>query len=329
MALSTQQVDHYEALGVSMLATEDEIRRRYRFLALAFHPDRHQRNAEHHHLAEQQIKRINEAYRVLSDPHLRAAFDASRQPGLGGDPANPRAGASIYAQSLQDMARASQRLAQTEQELAKSRARLEEQERANADLSARLAEAEQVQIAERATCESERRMLLRQIEELTHTTNTAESALRIQFDQAERKIARLQQETERKTVLLDRLNAAKRAWEESSQSRFDSLNQRIARLRTELDTSSQELAVVVAGNQALQEQFAQEQRSARQTLQSYSGALNASETEAARLQIELDSITAVQRRGRTIMRLWQVAAIIGIANTVILLVIVLQWLRGG
>jgi hypothetical protein len=52
-------------------------------------------------------------------PHLRAAFDASRQPGLGGDPANPRAGASIYAQSLQDMARASQRLAQTEQELAK------------------------------------------------------------------------------------------------------------------------------------------------------------------------------------------------------------------
>lgn len=61
MATSTQQVDHYEVLGVSTLATEDEIRQRYRFLALAFHPDRHQRNSEHHHLAEQQIKRINEA----------------------------------------------------------------------------------------------------------------------------------------------------------------------------------------------------------------------------------------------------------------------------
>lgn len=329
MAVSIDQVDHYEVLGVSALATEDEIRRRYRFLALAFHPDRHQRNAEHHHLAEQQIKRINEAYRVLSDPHLRAAFDASRQLGLGGDPANLRAGASIYAQSLQDMARASQRLVQVEQELAKSRARLEKQERANTDLSARLVEVEQTHAAERATFETERKALLRQVEALTQTANAAEGTLRIQLDQAERKIERLQQEVERKTALLDRLNAAKTAWESSSQSRFDSLNQRLARLRDEVDARNQELAAAIAGNRALQEQFAQEQRSARQTLQSYSGALNASETEAARLQIELDSFTTAQRRSRTIMRLWQAAAIIGIANTVILLVIVLQWLRGG
>lgn len=326
MAASTQQVDHYEVLGVSAQATGDEIRRRYRFLALAFHPDRHQRNAEHHHLAEQQIKRINEAYRVLSDPHLRAAFDATRR--LGVDEAG-RPPASIYAQSLQDMARASQRLVQVEQELAKSQAHLEQQERTNAELSARLAKVEQAHAAERATFESERQTLLRQVEELTHTVQATESALRLQLDQAERKITRLQQEVERKAALLDRLNAAKTAWETSSQSQFDALNQRLARQREALEARSQELASALASNRALQEQLTQEQRNVRQMLQSYTDALNASEIEAARLQIELDSLTAGQQRSRTIVRLWQVAAVIGIANTVILLVIVLQWLRGG
>lgn len=326
MAVSTQQVDHYEVLGVSAQATEDEIRRRYRFLALAFHPDRHQRNAEHHHLAEQQIKRINEAYRVLSDPHLRAAFDATRR--LGVDEAG-RPPASIYAQALHDMARASQRLMQVEQELAKSRAHLEQQERTNAELSALLAKVEQVHAAERATLESERQTLLRQVEELTHTAQATESALRLQLDQAERKIARLQQEVERKAALLDRLNAAKTAWETSSQSQFDALNQRLARQREALEARSQELASALASNRALQEQLTQEQRNVRQMLQSYTDALNASEIEAARLQIELDSLTAGQQRSRAIVRLWQVAAVIGIANTVILLVVVLQWLRGG
>jgi len=326
MAASTQQVDHYEVLGVSAQATGDEIRRRYRFLALAFHPDRHQRNAEHHHLAEQQIKRINEAYRVLSDPHLRAAFDATRR--LRVDEAG-RPPASIYAQSLQDMARASQRLVQVEQELAKSQAHLEQQERTNAELSARLAKVEQAHAAERATFEIERQTLLRQVEELTHTVQATESALRLQLDQAERKITRLQQEVERKAALLDRLNAAKTAWETSSQSQFDALNQRLARQREALEARSQELASALASNRALQEQLTQEQRNVRQMLQSYTDALNASEIEAARLQIELDSLTAGQQRSRTIVRLWQVAAVIGIANTVILLVIVLQWLRGG
>lgn len=326
MAASTQQVDHYEVLGVSAQATEDEIRRRYRFLALAFHPDRHQRNAEHHHLAEQQIKRINEAYRVLSDPHLRAAFDATRR--LAGDEAG-RPPTSIFAQSLQDMARASQRLTQVEQELAKSRAHLEQQERTNAELSARLAKVQQAHAAERATLESERQTLLRQVEELTYAAQATESALRMQLDQAERKITRLQQEVERKTALLDRLNAAKTAWENSSQSQFDALNQRLTQQRETLEARSQELASALASNRALQEQLAQEQRNVRQMLQSYTDALNASEIEAARLQIELDGFTAGQQRSRTIVRLWQVAAVIGIANTVILLVIVLQWLRGG
>jgi len=326
MAASTQQADHYEVLGVSALASDDEIRRRYRFLALAFHPDRHQRNAEHHHLAEQQIKRINEAYRVLSDPQLRATFDAARKADVLGE---SRSSASIYAQSLQEMARASQRLTQVEQELARSRIRLEQQAHANAELSARLAEVEQVRTAERETFEAERAVFLRQVEAATQSTTTTANALQMQIDQAERKIERLQQEAVRKNALLDRLNNAKTAWESSSQSRIDSLNQRIERLRAELDAQNQKLAAALHANEGLQAQLSQEQRSAHHTQQSYASALNASETEAARLQIELDNFVNVQQRSRTSMRLWQVAAIIGIANTIILLVIVLQWLRGG
>jgi curved DNA-binding protein CbpA len=327
MATSTQQVDHYEVLGLSTLATEDEIRQRYRFLALAFHPDRHQRNSEHRHLAEQQIKRINEAYRVLSDAQLRAAFDASRS--LFGDAGSPRAAAAVYAQSLQEMARASQRLAQVEQELLKSRERLERQEQANATLRIQLAEMEQAHSAECTAFAQERRALQLQVEQLAQGARITGTNLQEKLDQAERKIERLEREAERKTALIDRLNQAKSAWEASSQSRIDLLNQRIERLRADVAARDRQVAAAATAGDRLSEQAAQEQRSARQTLQSYTTALSASETEAARLQIELDASTVSQRRIGASIRLWQIAAIIGIANTLILLVIVVQWLRGG
>ncbi|MFZ1768487.1 MAG: DnaJ domain-containing protein [Caldilinea sp.] len=329
MASSLHQADHYEVLGVSTLASDDEIRQRYRFLALAFHPDRYRRNSEHHHQAEQQIKRVNEAYRVLSDVQLRSAFDASRRLLGGVDPGIGRPAASVYAQSLQDMARASQRLAQVEQELLKSRDRLEKYERTNASLSDRLTELEQMRSTERGAFEVEQKALLLQVEQLTQDAHTQGRTLQEKLDHAERKIERLQQEAERKTALIDRMNAAKAAWESSSQSRLDSFNQRIERLRAELEERNRQLAEVLGGSKLLQEQVTQEQRTARHTMQTYSSALSFSETEAARLQIELDAFTATQQRNHALMRLWQVAAIIGIANTLILLVIVLQWLRGG
>lgn len=328
MATSTQHVDHYEVLGVSTLATEDEIRQRYRFLALAFHPDRHQRNSEHHHLAEQQIKRINEAYRVLSDAQLRAAFDSSRTL-FGSDAGSPRAAAAVYAQSLQEMARASQRLAQVEQELLKSRERLERQEQANVTLRIQLAEMEQTHGAESVAFAQERRALQLQVEQLTQGARISGTNLQEKLDQAERKIERLEREAERKTALIDRLNQAKSAWEASSQSRIDSLNQRIERLRTDVAARDRQLAAAATAGDRLSEQAAHEQRTTRQTLQSYTTALSASETEAARLQIELDASTVSQRRIGASIRLWQIAAIIGIANTLILLIIVVQWLRGG
>lgn len=66
--------DHYAVLGVEPNASADEIKRAYRRLALATHPDRHPDDPE----AEERFRRISAAYAILSDPAQRARFDASR-----------------------------------------------------------------------------------------------------------------------------------------------------------------------------------------------------------------------------------------------------------
>ncbi|MFO7632883.1 MAG: DnaJ domain-containing protein [Caldilinea sp.] len=328
MASPIAQSDHYEVLGLAASATDEEIRRRYRFLALAFHPDRYTRNSDHHSQAERQIKQINEAYRILSDPQLRAAFDHSRRLSAN-DAGYMRSSASVYAQSLQEMARSSQRLHQVEQELLTARERLERSDQANALLNARLAELEQLRSSERTSLDAEQRALRQQVEQMAREQSESERALRSKLERAERKLKRLEQDAERKNDLIERLKHAKVEWDVSSQNRVDLLTQRIERLRAELEDREQQLAEALGGRQRLQQQMSQEQHSTQYAVQRYSSALSISETEAARLQIELDALAATQQRGRTITRLWQIAAVIGIVNTVILLVIALQWLRGG
>jgi len=63
--------DYYKVLGVERNATEQDIKKAYRKLALKYHPDRNQGNKQ----AEEQFKEINEAYQVLSDPTKRARYD--------------------------------------------------------------------------------------------------------------------------------------------------------------------------------------------------------------------------------------------------------------
>jgi curved DNA-binding protein len=63
--------DYYKVLGVDRKATEDEIKRSYRKLALEHHPDRNPGNKS----AEEKFKEINEAYQVLSDSEKRARYD--------------------------------------------------------------------------------------------------------------------------------------------------------------------------------------------------------------------------------------------------------------
>ena len=63
--------DYYDVLGVKKNATEDEIKKAFRKLAMKHHPDRNPGNKQ----AEERFKEINEAYAVLSDKEKRAKYD--------------------------------------------------------------------------------------------------------------------------------------------------------------------------------------------------------------------------------------------------------------
>src|SRR3982751_1667590 len=71
--------DYYEILSVSRTATDVEIKKAYRSLAVQYHPDKNPGNAE----AEEKFKEAAEAYAILSDPQKRAAYDRFGHQGVG------------------------------------------------------------------------------------------------------------------------------------------------------------------------------------------------------------------------------------------------------
>ena len=63
--------DYYDTLGVSKNASDEEIKKAYRKLAMKYHPDRNANKKE----AEERFKELNEAYAVLSDKEKRKQYD--------------------------------------------------------------------------------------------------------------------------------------------------------------------------------------------------------------------------------------------------------------
>jgi molecular chaperone DnaJ len=69
--MPTEKRDYYEVLSISRTATEEEVKRSYRKLAVKYHPDK---NPDDPH-AEEKFKELGEAYDVLMDADKRAAYD--------------------------------------------------------------------------------------------------------------------------------------------------------------------------------------------------------------------------------------------------------------
>ena len=63
--------DYYEVLGIDKNATEDQIKKAYRTIAIKYHPDRNPGDKE----AEEKFKEAAEAYDVLHDPQKRQQYD--------------------------------------------------------------------------------------------------------------------------------------------------------------------------------------------------------------------------------------------------------------
>ncbi len=74
------QKDFYQVLGVPKTASQDDIKKAYRKLAMQYHPDRNPDNKE----AEEKFKEASAAYQVLSDENKRRQYDQFGHAGVGG-----------------------------------------------------------------------------------------------------------------------------------------------------------------------------------------------------------------------------------------------------
>lgn len=88
--------DYYEILGVSTSSSDEEIRKRYRKLAMRFHPDRNPNDPQ----AEERFKEVAEAYGVLTDKVKRQEYDRFRSHARTNDTGNNGEGFSYSQEDI-------------------------------------------------------------------------------------------------------------------------------------------------------------------------------------------------------------------------------------
>src|SRR6185295_15414593 len=93
--------DYYEVLGLNRDASEDDIKKAYRKLAMKHHPDRNPDNPK----AEERFKEAKEAYEILSDARKRGAYDQFGHAGVDPSAAAGAGGAGFgnFADAFSDI----------------------------------------------------------------------------------------------------------------------------------------------------------------------------------------------------------------------------------
>src|SRR3982074_3248384 len=101
--MATKKREHYEALGVNKDASEEDIKKAYRKLAMKHHPDRNPDSKD----AEERFKEAKEAYEMLSEPEKRRAYDAyghaGVNPQMGGGPEGFGGSAGAFGDIFSDI----------------------------------------------------------------------------------------------------------------------------------------------------------------------------------------------------------------------------------
>jgi molecular chaperone DnaJ len=101
--MATKKRDYYEVLGVNRDASEEEIKKAYRKLAMKHHPDRNPDSRD----GEEKFKEAKEAYEILSEPDKRRAYDAyghaGVHPQMGGMGPGEAAGFGGFAEAFGDI----------------------------------------------------------------------------------------------------------------------------------------------------------------------------------------------------------------------------------
>jgi len=101
--------DYYDVLGVAKDASEEDIKKAYRKLAMKYHPDRNQGKGDEKHakVSEEKFKEVKEAYEILTDAGKRAAYDrfghAGVDPNAGGAGFRGAEGMGGFAEAFGDI----------------------------------------------------------------------------------------------------------------------------------------------------------------------------------------------------------------------------------